>query len=220
MKNYIKEDIQPVNKGNYQYISFENGTDKDSLDTQLLSDINDAAYKSRVKVTVTSAVSNHKKQTSSGTPSRHSTGNAVDISKYNGYAWSSKQDAKDKKLFNSMEYFIGRLKDKGYVVNDESGQNKAVLWFGFSDKKHEDHIHISTPPSSTTGGDSNTSSSSSSKSFDELSFLNPALDVLKTTGQAVKKSFDKKVSAMTENNLELDKKIISEIKRINNLMKK
>ena len=142
--------------------------------------------------------------------SLHTTGNAIDLVVSNNcYEGLFAILDKYKKDYPGFNYLDERTK-------------KSDAWTG-------PHIHVSYRPNnpenfgtggSGTGGNSNTSSSSSSKSFDELGFLNPALDVLKTTGQAVKKSFDKTVSTMTENNLELDKKIISEIKRINNLMKK
>ncbi len=161
------------------------------------------------KLTFTSGNDNFHKNITSYI-SRHTKGEAVDVTL-------------PENCHSSFIELLNQYKTKhnGFSYIDEYNNPTSQSTGG--------HFHISYRPNnpegsgtggSGTGGNSNTSSSSSSKSFDELGFLNPALDVLKTTGQAVKKSFDKTVSSMTENNLELDKKIISEIKRINNLMKK
>lgn len=216
MKKYIKEDIQPINRVNYPNIEFKNGTDQDNLDTQLLSDIQSAAEKAKVNVSVTSAVSNHKTETSSGTVSRHSTGNAVDISMYNGYGWSSKEDATNKKILENMNFFVDQLKSMGYAENTESGQNKAVLWFGFSDGQHENHIHISTQPSSTSGSTTGTQLTQTSPGQNKsLSFFD--WKPLEGLGQKMKQEYDKK-KTQTES-LVQNKPLIEEINRIKKLLK-
>ena len=95
-----------------------------------------AASKAGVIVTVTTAVTGHKSLTASGKPSRHTTGNAVDIAIVNGVAVSNKQQ-----IETEVNKFVAQLKALGYIINVESGKPKAVLTYGFAN--HDDHIHIS-----------------------------------------------------------------------------
>jgi hypothetical protein len=109
---------------------------KDNINISLLSDIQTAAKKANVQVSVTTAVTGHRKGT------RHQTGNAVDIAMINGKGWSDESSAKSKGIYNSIKLFVDELKNLGYVVNvKESGNPKVVLWFGY--KNHNNHVHIS-----------------------------------------------------------------------------
>jgi hypothetical protein len=128
---------------------------KDNVNISLLSDIQTAAKKANVQVSVTTAVTGHRKGT------RHQTGNAVDIAMINGKGWSDESSAKSKGIYNSIKRFVDELKNLGYVVNvKESGNPKVVFWFGY--KNHNNHVHISNksgvspaqpPKDSTTTND-------------------------------------------------------------------
>jgi hypothetical protein len=108
----------------------------DNINRSLLDDINLAAKKARVKVDVTTAVSGHRKKTSTGNVSRHTTGNAVDISIIN----NTPVRTLDKKI---IDRFVGELVKLGYVRGKESGNPKAVLDYTFKGGGHDGHIHIS-----------------------------------------------------------------------------
>ncbi len=109
---------------------------QDSINPNLLKDIDAAAKKAGVKVSVTTAISGHV-----SLPSRHPSGNAVDIAIINGKAVrkSNREDA-DK--------FVDALVSMGYTKNKEVGSKKAVLTFGFP--KHDDHVHVSNTTDSPT----------------------------------------------------------------------
>jgi hypothetical protein len=109
---------------------------QDRINPALLKDIDTAAKNAGVKVSVTTAVSGHV-----SLPSRHPSGNAVDIAIINGKAVrkSNREDA-DK--------FVDALVSMGYTKNKEVGSKKAVLTFGFP--KHDDHVHVSNTSDSPT----------------------------------------------------------------------
>lgn len=108
---------------------------KDKINQDLLRDVSDAAKKAGIEVTITTAVSGHKKGT------RHETGNAIDIAIVNGKGFSSESDAKKKGIYNDIMNFVDGLVSMGYKKNSEKGFDKAVLTFGF--KKHDNHVHVS-----------------------------------------------------------------------------
>lgn len=109
---------------------------KDNINLSLLSDIQSAAKKANVLVSVTTAVSGHRRG------SRHQTGDAVDIAMINGKGWSDENAAKTKGIYENIERFVNELKNLGYSVNvRESGNPKVVLWFGY--KNHNNHVHVS-----------------------------------------------------------------------------
>lgn len=130
----------PVVESNYSNIKFGKGNlgdpKNDRINPKLLDDINKAAADSGVVVTVTTAVSGHDTFTSSGNRSRHSIGNAVDISIIDGVAVSKQSDVQTK-----VNSFVSKLQSLGYFKNVESGKSKAVLTYGF--KNHDNHIHVS-----------------------------------------------------------------------------
>lgn len=108
---------------------------KDNINVSLLQDVQTAAKSAGVKVDITTAVTGHDKGT------RHESGNAVDIAIINGKAVSSsnREDA-DK--------FVKALVSMGYTKNVESGNEKAVLTFGFPG--HDNHVHVSNKGNSTS----------------------------------------------------------------------
>jgi hypothetical protein len=134
----------------------------DDIDTALLQDVQNAAKNANVTVSITTAISGHNSTTNSGNPSRHPTGDAVDIAIINGKAVSpsNRKDA---------DNFVNSLVSMGYVKNQENSSTpKSVLTFGFPD--HDNHVHVSNKTgqsssngssgSSGTGGSSGSSGSS------------------------------------------------------------
>jgi len=109
---------------------------RDNINQQLLKDVQDAAKAANVNVSITTAQSGHE-----SLPSRHPSGNAVDIAMINGknVSLANRSDA---------DQFVNALVKMGYVKNSETGNPKAVLTFGF--KGHDNHVHVSN----TNGGNS------------------------------------------------------------------
>jgi hypothetical protein len=101
------------------------------ISTNLLNDINAAASKAGVTVVITTAVDNH-----GVTNSRHPLGKGVDIAIINGESVGP-----GNKLL--VKSFTNQLVLDGYFLNRESGNDKAVLTYDFSDGNHETHVHVS-----------------------------------------------------------------------------
>lgn len=124
----------------------------------LLSGICTAAKNAGVNVQITSAVSDHPEKTDSGAISRHSKGQAVDISKING------KPVKDPSNETNVNNFVNQLQILGYERNSESGNPKSVLW---QMADHYDHVHVSnTEETSSTTTTSNSGSTTSDTSTD------------------------------------------------------
>jgi hypothetical protein len=104
----------------------------DKINPKLLQDVSDAAVKSGVTVTITTAVSGHH----TNPPSRHTPGNAVDIAIIDGISVS-----KTATNISKIKEFTQTLLDMGYAKNAEGPNKKAVLTFDFP--KHGDHVHVS-----------------------------------------------------------------------------
>jgi len=138
----LVEAIEKVDTSKYSNIKWEGAASSDKINSSLLAEINAAANAADITVTISTANTGHRTNTSSGNISRHKTGEAVDISKINGTGWSSKEDAKTKNILSQIESFVGKLSSAGYKVNSESGNIKSVLYFGFPE--HNDHIHVSS----------------------------------------------------------------------------
>ena len=120
-------------------------TSNDLISPTLLNDINTAAKNANVNVKITTAVSGHRETTTSGNPSRHIPGNAVDIAMINGKSVSNANRA-------DADALVSQLKNMGYDSSgNESGHPKEVLW---QVPEHYDHVHVSnttdTPSTSTT----------------------------------------------------------------------
>jgi len=115
---------------------------KDNINTTLLSDVQTAAKNAGVEVSVTTAVSGHRKGT------RHESGNAVDIAMINGKGWSSKRAAKKNGVYDAIVSFVSALEDMGYKKNTgEKNNPKVVLTFGFPNHHH--HVHVSNTSKSS-----------------------------------------------------------------------
>ena len=130
----IPNNYPSVQAAGYSNIKFSDiGIGKpsaDKINPKLLDDINRAAVIAKVTVEITTAVSGH-----TSVPSRHPSGNAVDIAKINGNAVSLQNRA-------DADKFVKVLVDQlSYAKNEEIGNKKAVLTFGF--KNHDNHVHVS-----------------------------------------------------------------------------
>ena len=125
----------------------------------LLSGICSAAKAAGVNVKITTAVSDHPVETDSGSISRHSTGNGVDISIINGKA------VKDASNKPNVDNFVNELEQLGYVRNSEGSNKKSVLW---QMADHYNHVHVSNmEEKSSTSGSTSTNGSTSTDSGEE-----------------------------------------------------
>jgi hypothetical protein len=174
----------------YRFIDFKDGVvgsskpSKDSINTELLKDINTAAERAGVKVDVTTAVSGHRTKTSSGNVSRHSTGNAVDISIINGKSVRTI----DK---NIIDRFVNELVKMGYVRGKESGNPKAILDYKFKGGGHEGHIHISNTGGSSSNIENNDEDSPTETPDDFLSKItNNIKDTDSTSSSFIEPQFN------------------------------
>ena len=169
----IIEEVGSVDTTNYPNIKWGGVASSDKINLSLLSEINAAANAANITVTIGTANTGHRDTTSSGNPSRHKTGEAVDISMVNGMGWKSKSDAESKKILGGIESFVTNLRNAGYTVNSESGNSKAVLYFGFP--QHDDHIHISNKvgsPSSEVPAKPGEDTPTSAEAYAEDTLLN------------------------------------------------
>lgn len=164
----LNEAPQAVNQSLYPNIKFEDGVvgnsrpSKDKIEPTLLDDIQTAAKNVGAVVSITTAVSGHKAGT------RHESGHAVDISKVNGQGFSGgESDADRKGILDDINKFVDELVKLGYTKNSESGNDKAVLTFGFDG--HDNHIHVSKKSESPSQyNDGGTSSGTTSSSDNKL----------------------------------------------------
>jgi hypothetical protein len=135
----------------------------DLVNDALLSGICSAAKAAGVNVKITTAVSDHPVETDSGSISRHSTGNGVDISIINGKA------VKDASNRPNVDNFVSKLEQLGYVRNSEGSNKKSVLW---QMADHYNHVHVSnmeeTSSNSGTSGESGTNGTSGTSGANDI----------------------------------------------------
>lgn len=90
------------------------------------------------------AIAGHRTTTTSGNPSRHTSGNALDFSRFNGL---SPLTPEGKSLAEQFASFA--TANYGYTRNRENGNPRAIL-FGFNDParggNHLNHVHMSYSP--------------------------------------------------------------------------
>ena len=205
----LVETISSVNTDLYSKIKFGGTSSSDKINSSLLNDVDEAADDAKIKVTIGTAVSGHDRMTTSGRESRHPTGEAVDISRINGIGWSSKSDAESKQILDSIERFVSNLRNKGYVINNESGNNKAVLYFGFPG--HNNHIHVSNK----VGGASTDKKSTEEKPTEEK----PTSSADTFASKFVSDIINKAAKPMFGFNESKEKRILLNIEKIKNLLK-
>jgi hypothetical protein len=121
----------------------------DLVNDALLSGICSAAKAAGVNVKITTAVSDHPVETDSGSISRHSTGNGVDISIING------KSVKDASNRPNVDNFVSKLEQLGYVRNSEGSNKKSVLW---QMADHYNHVHVSNMEETTSNDGTTTTS--------------------------------------------------------------
>jgi hypothetical protein len=129
-KKLVSEAVDPGNNVDFKDGAVPNSyPSRDNINQQLLKDVQDAAKAANINVSITTAQSGHE-----SLPSRHPSGNAVDIAIINGknVSLANRSDA---------DQFVNALVKMGYVKNSETNNPKAVLTFGFP--KHDDHVHVS-----------------------------------------------------------------------------
>lgn len=248
MKKRIHEGPQAVNQSLYTSVNFKDGVvgnstpSRDNINPSLLADVEAAAKKVGITASVTTAVTGHR------AGSRHETGHAVDIAMINGQGFSSKADAEKKGIYQAINSFVQALSSMGYVINSESGNDKAVLTFGFPN--HDNHVHVSrksddgestpsttqtttvptktsktdtsTTTKTTTSTDKSSSSPTSSPGSDHgiYNFLDTALDPLKSMGNAFSKKWDEAMSKTQKESIDEETNMINEeINRIKQIMK-
>ena len=130
----VKSTISSMNLSN---VYVDSDSSQDEVSKTLLLDINLAARKAGVKVTVTSITSGHRTTTSSDNLSRHVNGNAVDISLIDNISYKSNPN-RFKTLGDKL---YKELKNLGYDSSgSETGQDKSVIW---QTDGHKNHIHVS-----------------------------------------------------------------------------
>ena len=176
-------------------------TSNDLISSSLLKDIDSAAVSAGVNVVITTAVSGHRETASSGNPSRHPNGAAVDIAIINGKAVSTSNRV-------DADAFVSKLKSMGYDSSgSESGHPREVIWQ--TDREHLDHVHVSnTTDVPSTGTTSNSSTSSTSNVSDIDSYAN----------EYAKNFLGKMIStALGENEIKKER-IIKDIQKIKNLL--
>ena len=130
-------------------------TKYDTVSDALVKDINTAAKRAGLNVTITTAKSGHSEMTKSGNKSRHTTGEAVDISIING-----------KKITKELgDKLVDELEKLGYDTSgSEYGKSKSILW---QVQDHYNHIHVSNTSdveSSETEDETNNDSDSENES--------------------------------------------------------
>jgi hypothetical protein len=180
LKSNKIEEAQDV----YDNVDFKDGIVKgsypsrDNINVALLQDIEKAAKIAGVQVDITTAISGHE-----SLPSRHPSGNAVDISMINGKAVSPSNSGDANKL-------VQALVSMGYTKNQEGSANpKAVLTFGV--KGHDNHVHISNTtsspsteqPSGTTTSNTGTQSSTTPSTTTQSS--DGAREFAKSLGKSI-----------------------------------
>lgn len=186
-------------------VKVDSDSSGDKVNENLLKDICTASKNAQVTVTITTAVSGHREMASSGNPSRHPVGNAVDISLVNNIPVKTASNR------DNVDNFVNQLVILGYTKNSESGNPKSVLTFGFKD--HDDHVHISNKdgsPTSTSKIEKPTSKS------DEEPTLTSAEEY--ATDYLVK-ALGKVIKPMLGINESKQNRILKDIQKIRNLLK-
>lgn len=152
-------EIKPITLSQTRYNNVKIGSraSSDSVNKALLDDLQTAASKAGITITITTASTGHNTKTTSGSDSRHPQKTAVDIGLINGQdSGKANSDTTGDANFRSLGT---KLKDAlvamGYTWNNEKNQNKAVLWQTNIGGNHYNHLHISNTTDSTTNPYSN-----------------------------------------------------------------
>ena len=149
-----------LNSSGCPNIEVDSDISLDLVNDALLSGICSAAKAAGVNVRITTAVSDHPIETNTGSISRHSTGNGVDISIINDKA------VKDASNRTNVDNFVSKLEQLGYARNSEGSNKKSVLWQMVD---HYNHVHVSNmEETSSNSGTSGTSGTSDAHEIDSI----------------------------------------------------
>lgn len=175
----------------------------DLVNDALLSGICSAAKAAGVNVKITTATSDHPVETDSGSISRHSTGNGVDISIINGKA------VKDASNRPNVDNFVSKLEQLGYVRNSEGSNKKSVLW---QMADHYNHVHVSNMEETTSNdGTTTTSGDTTTTKTDDIDTI---------AKQGSENLINSLLSTAFGNTLGLkEQRVNKEIDKIRNLLK-
>jgi hypothetical protein len=189
----INEAFVRLGDTSYPNVKFDkDGTQYDEVNQALLDDLQTAADKAGVTLTITTAKTGHSNLTINGKASRHATNTAVDIAILDGV---SAGGATNETNGNSKFRELGnRVKDAllslGYASNAEGGNQKAVLWQTNTGGNHYNHLHVSN-----NEGVSGSAGTSMVKATPEM--LTKLLELLKAkpvTSEELKKHIDAAVT--------------------------
>lgn len=229
-KSIIKE-MYPTATDTFSNVEFRDNVvgnstpSKDRINPALLKDVQTAASNAGIQVSITTAVSGHKKG------SRHETGNAIDVAMINGKGWSGEKSAQRNGILDYINRFVSELEKLGYKKNvGESGNPKVVLTFGV--KNHHHHVHVSNTNSSNSQPEV-TPTTAQIPNVSDSDDTQKLLDTLKSSGDLgnefkknlLKKIFGdsglgKAVVDMIPENNSMDKSLVeNEINRIKTLIK-
>ena len=220
MKKNLKEAPEKVDPSIYSNTDFkpfvvgDSNPLADKINPSLLKDVDIAAKKAGIDVSITTAVSGH------GKGSRHETGHAVDIAMVNGKGFQSEKDAQKKGIYDGMMRFVRELENMGYVKNSESGNDKAVLTFGFPGHHH--HIHVSRK--SDDGESTSTSTGSTETNSGETKTdITKVIDTVKSNNGISQDEFVNTIAKVLEPLLGGGKvtteSVVEEINRFKQLIK-
>lgn len=201
IKDEVNEAFVQLNDTSYSNVKFDNdGTQYDQVNQALLDDLQAAASKANVVVTITTAKTGHSDTTTSGNQSRHSTNTAVDIAILNGVnAGGASNEINGNSQFRELGNSLkSELVNMGYSLNDEGGNQKAVLWQTNTGGNHFNHLHVSN----TQGVSGSAPSESMAKATPE--FLKSLVDSLEqkgVTSEDLKKHINKiELAGLTDKN--------------------
>ena len=158
----IFEDYVPISTKVTSNVKVESDIANDKINEDLLKDIDTAAKRAGVVVTITTAKSDHSTNTVYGTKSRHSSNDAVDIAILNGKGSgkatnSTNGDPEFRRLGNKLKNELVKM---GYNLNGEGKNLKAVIWQSNIGGNHFNHLHVSNKgggPSSITSSETGSS---------------------------------------------------------------
>jgi hypothetical protein len=145
-KTAISEAFIRLGDTSYSNVKFDkDGTQNDQINQALLDDLQTAASKAGVVVTITTAKSGHSNLTINGKASRHATNTAVDIALLDGIgAGGASNETNGNSQFRELGNRVkNELLNMGYALNAEGGNQKAVLWQTNTGGNHYNHLHVS-----------------------------------------------------------------------------
>jgi hypothetical protein len=159
-------EIKPIalNTVRYKNVQIDSKASSDSVNKALLDDLQTAAAKAGITVTITTASTGHNTKTSTGNDSRHGQKTAVDIALINGRGSEgatgpSNGNPQFRDLGNKLKDALVSMR---YSLNSERGNDKAVLWQTGVGGNHYNHLHVSNTTDSSINPSLNNTGSTTS----------------------------------------------------------